>query len=104
MNDWGNKVTEVSGPPRRPLAMVGDSPTPLSDFLGFGRYVEPLVELVTDERTETPFTIGVFGRWGSGKTTLMQMVESKVWERQCTTVWFYPWLYQAEDNLTVIAS
>ncbi len=28
--------------------------------------------------TRTPLTIGVFGTWGSGKTSLMRMVRNKV--------------------------
>ena len=81
------------------LPMLGDSPTKDKDLLQFGRYVKPLVDVIRDPLTDTPFTIGVFGRWGSGKTTLMQMVADKL--EGFPIIWFNPWQYQSEDNLLV---
>ena len=31
-----------------------------------------------DPATSTPLTLGVFGRWGSGKTSLMQLMRQQV--------------------------
>jgi molybdopterin-guanine dinucleotide biosynthesis protein len=86
-----------------PLAMMGDSPVlePEQDLLHFKRYVEPLVQLITDDDTETPFTIGIFGKWGTGKTTLLKMIETQMRDKDYPTIWFNPWLYQTEDNLVV---
>lgn len=83
------------------VAIVADTPTPTQDLLRFTRYVEPLVELITNNDTETPFTIGIFGKWGTGKTTLMQMIEERIQDKSYPTIWFNPWLYQREDNLIV---
>jgi hypothetical protein len=88
------------------LAMVGDSPAPSHDALHFSRYVEPLVQVITNVSTETPFTLGIFGRWGSGKTSLMHMIAAELPKsspagKEYTVVWFNPWLYQSEDNLII---
>jgi pantothenate kinase-related protein Tda10 len=32
----------------------------------------------TDPNAQTPLTIGLFGVWGSGKTTLMDMLDAKL--------------------------
>ena len=45
---------------------------PAADGLEFSPYIDALAELITDPAANTPLTIGVFGSWGSGKTTLMQ--------------------------------
>ena len=88
------------------LALLGDQPVPDQDLLNFTRYVNPLVELLTNRQTETPLTIGLFGRWGSGKTTLMQMIEKHTDRDEMGAmrgfhVWFNPWQYQKEDNLVI---
>ncbi len=43
------------------------------DRLKLGRYIFGLLR--TMERAETPFTVGVFGSWGSGKTSFLNMLE-----------------------------
>ena len=40
------------------------------DLLGFDQYVDTLNRMITDKDFETPFCIGIFGKWGSGKTTV----------------------------------
>ena len=91
----------MSSQSHKTLALVSDSPTRTRDLLHFKRYVDPLVKLITNEDTETPFTIGIFGGWGTGKTTLLEMIEEQVREKKYPTVWFNPWMYQTEDNLIV---
>ncbi len=48
-----------------------DSPT-LTDSLEFADYLQALGSIVN--RAETPLTVGVFGTWGAGKTSLMKML------------------------------
>ena len=43
------------------------------DALGFKVFAKTLEEIVCS--SETPITIGVYGEWGSGKTSLMRMTE-----------------------------
>ena len=44
-----------------------------------------------------PFTIGVFGEWGFGKTTLMQMVRDRLKQDGVKTVWFNAWKYDGKE-------
>jgi len=47
------------------------------DYLGHSVYAEALVRIIADEDLKTPLTIGLFARWGSGKTFLLHHVCSK---------------------------
>ena len=44
-----------------------------SDYLNFDYLVKAVKDIAMDESL-TPSTIGVYGDWGSGKSSLMQMV------------------------------
>lgn len=81
-----------------------DGPRPDRDQLGFDRYVEPVISLLTDPQTETPFTIGIFGAWGTGKTTVLRMIEDGLgtrFPRRFLCVQFNPWTHRNEQNMLV---
>ncbi|MEM6336907.1 MAG: P-loop NTPase fold protein, partial [Bacteroidota bacterium] len=76
--------------------IINDLPT-AADALDFEPYASALVKIIASESTETPLTIGVFGQWGAGKTSLMRMCERKLDERTAPlTVWFNAWKYERE--------
>ena len=73
------------------------------DLLGFDKYVDTLSKMVTDKDFKTPFCIGIFGKWGSGKTSFMHLLEKKLStgsaEPYPIPVWFNPWRYEKEEHL-----
>lgn len=53
-----------------------------------------------------PITIGVFGNWGSGKTSLMRIMWQIVGsegrgDRAAVPVWFNAWQYEREEHLII---
>jgi hypothetical protein len=55
--------------------IITDEPT-LEDALDFESYSNELADII---RNSTPrLSIGVFGEWGTGKTTLMKMIEANL--------------------------
>src|SRR5436309_7544421 len=56
---------------------ISDKPS-ATDSLDFNPYVKGLAALMSAPETETPITIGITGSWGSGKTSLMQLLEKEV--------------------------
>ncbi|MGI5282940.1 KAP family P-loop NTPase fold protein [Nonomuraea polychroma] len=85
------------------IAMLSDAPVNWhGDLLQFRRYVDPLVSVITNPRTQTPFTIGVYGAWGSGKSTLLKMVDDRLLDRhgdEFVRVHFNPWVHRREPQM-----
>ena len=75
------------------------------DLLGFDKYVDTLSKMVTDKDFKTPFCIGIFGKWGSGKTSFMHLLEKRLstgsTEPYPIPVWFNPWRYEKEEHLII---
>jgi len=76
---------------------IGESGGSRKDGLGFDAYAEVLAGAVLG--TEGPFTIGIFGEWGTGKTSLMRMIEEHLKkEDSVVTVWFNAWRHEQDEH------
>lgn len=84
-------------------ALLGDVPIIESlreDQLNFEHHAKVLGDATVD--TREPITIGVFGEWGTGKTSLMKLIEKKVGDSEkAIPVWFNAWQYEKEEHLIV---
>jgi ATPase subunit of ABC transporter with duplicated ATPase domains len=68
--------------------------------LHFGDYASALSEMIVHSRAD--FAVGVFGGWGSGKTTLMRTIERELATNpSVVTVWFTALAYELEAHLIV---
>jgi predicted KAP-like P-loop ATPase len=70
------------------------------DCLGFSSYVATLAEVCL-EKNLAPLTLGIFGSWGSGKTSLMHMLKKHVeaqTDRRVLTLWFNAWRYEGREE------
>lgn len=67
--------------------------------LAFDQQARAFKEII--ERSDPQFAIGLFGTWGSGKTTLMQAIEQELDENLAIPVWFSAWRYEKEEHLIV---
>jgi predicted KAP-like P-loop ATPase len=84
----------------------------VEDKLGFTQYVKTLGGMITSEDFKTPFCIGVYGDWGSGKTSFMRQLAKRICEPEkkdakenkktrVVPVWFNPWRYAKEEHLII---
>ena len=71
------------------------------DAFGVKKYVEGLCEFI--KTCNTPMTISIQGDWGSGKTSMMNMIKEQISDK-VHSVWFNTWQYSQfnmHDELTV---
>jgi predicted KAP-like P-loop ATPase len=71
------------------------APSPILDF---GAYTNAIVKMIKESIPK--FSIGIYGEWGSGKTTLMKSIEEKLSQesnKDILTVWFNAWRYEREE-------
>ncbi|RME09509.1 MAG: hypothetical protein D6816_04325, partial [Bacteroidetes bacterium] len=80
------------------MTYLTDNPTP-EDNLKFEDFRLALGDIAG--KAATPLTIGIFGAWGSGKTSLMQMVKEDLTGKtnSVRTVWFTAWKYDRHEAL-----
>jgi formylglycine-generating enzyme required for sulfatase activity/GTPase SAR1 family protein len=69
------------------------------DHFDYKSYVDVFHGVITDSKLTTPITIGIYGRWGVGKTTLLMLLDKKLRESRVTTIWFNAWQYSVEDHM-----
>lgn len=76
-----------------------DDPAP-EPGLGFDDYAASLAEII--RLSHPQFAVGIFGAWGSGKTTLMKAIQHDLnGHPEVVGVWFNAWRYEKEEHLIV---
>ena len=78
------------------------------DYLNFGEVSQIVTEILETEAM-LPVSIGVFGNWGAGKSSLLNLIEQQIKSGEWIVIKFDAWLYQGFDDaraalLEVIAS
>jgi hypothetical protein len=67
-------------------------------------------DIIRHRNTRAPLAVGIFGDWGTGKSSAMRWLSDrlKMWSEtgvdrgghcSCRTVWFEPWKYQSRDDV-----
>lgn len=86
------------------MALWKDSET-VVDYLNFDYIIDAVVNIVLDEEL-SPSSIGLYGDWGSGKSSLMKMVETRLDEKKNDSIMcikFNGWLFEGyEDAKTAL--
>lgn len=70
------------------------------DLLGFKVHADLLIDVINDEQI-LPVTIGVFGDWGSGKSSILQIIKSeydKEENKDSLCVFFNGWTFEGYDD------
>jgi ATPase subunit of ABC transporter with duplicated ATPase domains len=77
---WPDNVTEV-------------------DFLGFDVHADLIKELLEDD-SMLPITIGLFGDWGSGKSSILEILKTKLEspEKGVACLYFNGWVFEGYDD------
>lgn len=88
-------MTGISGD--RPLEARG------SDRLGFADIAARIAASLSDHASNKGLVVGVDGKWGSGKSSLLYLIEEELKklppEQQPSVINFRPWVIGARDSL-----
>lgn len=70
------------------------------DTLGYTVYADAIVDFLTHPNAKPPFTLAITGAWGSGKSTLMKWIESKLKsDHDFPTTWFSAWRHNQKEAI-----
>ncbi len=77
------------------------------DRFGFQFYVRILCDgILETPNPELPISVGVFGAWGSGKSSLMMLMQEQLTasttgdgQPRVKAIWFNPWKYDKKEDL-----
>lgn len=72
---------------------------PAADRLDYQPLAAGIARFFGNRGTEPPLTIAITGPWGSGKSSLMNLVADAVKRYDYRPVWFNAWHYQSEEFL-----
>lgn len=67
------------------------------DYLNFGEVSQIVTEILETEAM-LPVSIGVFGNWGAGKSSLLNLIEQQIKPDEWIVIKFDAWLYQGFDD------
>ncbi|MDT0270193.1 P-loop NTPase fold protein [Streptomyces sp. DSM 44915] len=84
------------------FTLLSDEPvaTAEADLLGAGRAAKRLAALLVASREATPLTLTVDGGWGTGKSSLMRLVDAELTRSpDVHTVWYNAWTATGTDAL-----
>jgi hypothetical protein len=85
------------------IANVGVSDRPLeptdADPLGYKDLALSISRFIRNENTIAPITIAITGEWGTGKSSIMNLLRRDLETRGLRPIWFNAWHNQTEDDL-----
>ncbi len=74
----------------------------INPILDFNSYRDAITNII--KKSHPKFTIGIFGDWGTGKTTLMDSIDKKLQQEQqdLIIVRFDAWRYERENQFALV--
>lgn len=95
------QATQVRKEDRHNEGIFDDKPVDqqVDDHLKVDHLVNSLAHLIARQRSS--LTIGVYGEWGSGKTSFLQLLKERLQQKDIGIypIWFNAWKYNKKDNL-----
>ena len=69
------------------------------DFLGRWRFAADVFGVAKETPKDWSVRLGIFAKWGEGKTTILRFIEGMAATEGYIPVWFAPWSARSWDNL-----
>lgn len=77
----------------QPISNLGE------DKLSRETFVKALASEIDKNRTKECNVIGLYGKWGAGKTSIIKLLDEQLKKKYFFTSYFNPWRYKSEDVL-----
>lgn len=75
---------------------------PAHDIFGRDKFAKRVADILINKQTPDHLTVGIYGKWGEGKTTLINFVKCYLeveHKEQAIHIDFNPWRYKDEEQL-----
>lgn len=85
-----------------PDSFISDSPLSESTRDKFKRwpFAQKLAQIILSHSGPDSLVIGINGKWGEGKTTVLKFIEAEIKKDiGAICIWFNPWLFRDENQL-----
>jgi KAP family P-loop domain len=94
---WINRPSKALRKDNGTDAFIHDEPVgpDKEDVLGYSKYAEMLAEKIKASNFDKAFAIGVNGKWGSGKTSFINLLKGKLPKDDLLMIDFNPWNSQS---------
>ncbi len=82
------------------LQTYTDEPEHENLYFNFDIHAKKIAAFIMDDKTPTPFSIGINGEWGDGKTTLLNAVKKRIElynKNDVRVIEFNAWKYEKTD-------
>ena len=102
----GAKYRPVNAPQSIADLLASDRPLRAGDrdALGYADTALGVSRFLRNPRTEPPLTVAVTGAWGTGKSSLMNLICADLKRAGFATVWFNAWHHQKGDQMLAALS
>jgi len=76
------------------------------DLIGHQDYRDGILQVIKSVKSDGSFTIGIFGNWGTGKTSFLKQLKESInkspsGKGSYITTWFNPWQFTEEKHLII---